>query len=48
MIASPWWAWSGYGPYVWGSYALLALAVAVDLWSLRAPRGSAPEPEETP
>ena len=28
----------GYGPYVWGAYALFGLALMVELWVLRAGR----------
>jgi heme exporter protein D len=31
-------AMGGYGPYVWGSFGVAALAIAIELWSLRARR----------
>jgi heme exporter protein D len=31
-------AMGGYGLYVWGSYGVTALVLAVELWSLRARR----------
>lgn len=38
MIWASWsdfWAMGGYGLYVWGSFGVTALAVAVELWQLR-------------
>ena len=31
-------AMGGYGPFVWGSYGVMVLALAVELWSLRRRR----------
>jgi heme exporter protein D len=31
-------AMGGYGPYVWGSFGITALAIAVELWGLRLRR----------
>jgi heme exporter protein D len=31
-------AMGGYGPYVWGSFGMVALAIAVELWALRQRR----------
>jgi heme exporter protein D len=31
----------GYGFYVWSSYGMLALAIAVELWQLKRRRGEA-------
>lgn len=31
-------AMGGYAPYVWGSFGVAALAIAIELWSLRARR----------
>lgn len=30
-----------YGPYVWGAYGIFALALLVELWTLRAGRRAA-------
>jgi heme exporter protein D len=35
---SEFWAMGGYGPYVWGSFGVTALAIVIELWSLRARR----------
>ena len=35
---SEFWHMGGYGLYVWGSYAVTAVALAVELISLRAKR----------
>ena len=32
------WAMGGYAPYVWGSFGMFALVLAVELWALRARR----------
>ena len=31
-------AMGGYGPYVWGSFGVVALAVGIELWALRQSR----------
>jgi len=36
--ASEFWAMGGYGLYVWGSFGVTALTIAIELWSLRARR----------
>lgn len=36
-----WLSMGGYGFYVWGSYGVLALAIAIELWQLRRRRASA-------
>ncbi|HEX9181795.1 MAG TPA: heme exporter protein CcmD [Burkholderiales bacterium] len=40
---SQFWHMGGYGFYVWGSYGLAALAIALEVWALarRARRGRA-------
>ena len=44
MMNLYWTSWSdffamgGYGLYVWGSFAVVALCVVIELWSLRARR----------
>ena len=38
---SEWLAMGGHGFYIWSSYAMLALCVAAELWSLRRGRQSA-------
>ncbi len=30
------WAMGGYGLYVWGSYAMVAAVLAVEVWMLRS------------
>ena len=40
---SEWLAMGGYGFYVWGSYGVLALAIAIELWLLRRRRARAHE-----
>ena len=32
------WAMGGYGLYVWGSFGMAAVIVAVEVWQLRARR----------
>jgi len=39
--ASEFFAMGGYGLYVWGSYGVSVLAIAIELWSLRARRARA-------
>ena len=36
-----WLAMGGHGFYIWSSYAMLALAVAIELWTLRRRRRDA-------
>jgi len=31
-------AMGGYGPYVWGSFGMVALVLALELWALRQRR----------
>ena len=38
-----WLAMGGYGFYVWNSYGVLALAIAIELWALRRRRQQARE-----
>ncbi len=38
---SEWLAMGGHGFYIWSSYAMMALCVAVELWSLRRRRKAA-------
>ncbi len=38
---SEWLAMGGHGAYVWSSYGMLALAIAIELWSLRRRRSRA-------
>ena len=33
--ASNFFAMGGYGLYVWGSYAVTALCIAIEIWTLR-------------
>jgi heme exporter protein D len=35
---SAFWAMGGYGLYVWGSFGVAALVIALELWSLRQRR----------
>lgn len=35
------WAMGGYGLYVWGSYAMVAAVLAVEIWMLRSRRRAA-------
>jgi heme exporter protein D len=35
---SDFWAMGGYGLYVWGSFGVSALVIAMELWSLRQRR----------
>jgi heme exporter protein D len=37
------WAMGGYGFYVWGSYAMVAAVIAIEIWRLRAQRRQATE-----
>lgn len=39
--AADFWAMGGYGFFVWGSYAAVVVVIAIELWLLRARRGSA-------
>ena len=34
-------AMGGYGPYVWGAYGMLAVALTVEVWLLRRRRADA-------
>jgi heme exporter protein D len=36
--AQEFFAMGGYGPYVWGSYAIAAACIVLELWSLRQRR----------
>ena len=36
-----WLAMGGHGFYIWSSYAMMALAVAIELWTLRQRRKAA-------
>lgn len=36
-----WLAMGGYAAYVWGSYAVCAAAIAIELWRLKARKRSA-------
>ena len=36
-----WLAMGGYAPYVWGSYAVAAAAIALELWRLAGRRRAA-------
>ncbi|HRO57979.1 MAG TPA: heme exporter protein CcmD [Burkholderiaceae bacterium] len=38
---SEWLAMGGHGFYIWSSYGMLALAVAIELWALRRRRQAA-------
>ena len=38
---SEWLAMGGHGFYIWSSYGMLALAIAVELWALRRRRRAA-------
>ena len=38
---SEFWAMGGYGLYVWGSYAVTAFLLALEVWLLRARRRTA-------
>ena len=38
--ASEFWAMGGYGLYVWGSFGMTALVMALELWSLGARRSA--------
>ncbi|MCM5569893.1 heme exporter protein CcmD [Burkholderiaceae bacterium FT117] len=38
---SEWLAMGGHGFYIWSSYAMLALCVAIELWALRRRRKAA-------
>ena len=38
---SDWLAMGGYGYFVWSSYGMLALAIAIELWLLRRRRSRA-------
>ena len=40
---SDWLSMGGYGFYVWSSYGVLALAIAIELWLLRKRRAQARE-----
>lgn len=40
---SEWLRMGGYGFYIWCSYGMLALAVAVELWQLKRRRAEARE-----
>jgi heme exporter protein D len=35
------WSMGGYGLYVWGSYAMVAAVLAIEIWQLRARRRAA-------
>ena len=35
------WAMGGYAPFVWGSYGVTLLALAVEIWLVRARRRGA-------
>jgi len=43
MIWESWdafWAMGGYGPYVWGSYGVVLLCIAIEITSARAAHGA--------
>ena len=35
------WSMGGYGLYVWGSYAMVAVVLAIEIWQLKSRRRSA-------
>jgi heme exporter protein D len=35
------WAMGGYGLYVWGSYVMVALVLAIEIWQLMSRRRAA-------
>jgi heme exporter protein D len=35
------WSMGGYGQYVWGSYAMVAAVVAIEIWQLKSRRRAA-------
>jgi len=38
---SNFWAMGGYGLYVWGSYAVVAAVIAIEIWQLKSRRRAA-------
>ena len=38
---SNFWAMGGYGLYVWGSYAVVAAVIAIEVWQLKSRRRAA-------
>jgi heme exporter protein D len=35
------WAMGGYGLYVWGSYAVVAIVIAIEIWLFKSRRRAA-------